>query len=484
MTHELLTTLKVLTGAALLALAAPAIRAATEAPAGTLALSTCTLPDLKAQARCGVYFLPENPALADSRKIPIHIAVVPAKGAPRRDPIVPLMGGPGEDAISNAAYYAERFDALREHRDTLLVDQRGTGQSGALRCELYSKAHPEISLLDVFPAAAAARCEAALSARADLTQYGYGRFAEDLEKVRLALGYESLNISAGSYGTRAAVVFLRAYPKSVRTAYLGSVVPIDIAQPLPMARTAQSALEQLFEACAKDADCHRAYPNLKAEFEEIERRLNEGVAVTLPNHAGTVPLSAGRVTEWMRSLLYRPTSASVIPWYVHQAYAGHWEPIVAAILSETRKADEELSMGLLFDITCNEDIPFLDEHAVIEETKGTYLGDYRVREQQAACKAWPRSHLPADYREPVHSSVPTLFVSGDADGGTPLSFMEHAAAGFSASVAVVARGQGHTEWSDCVARLYQRLVEDGSALELKGASCPPVPRPAFKTAHS
>jgi pimeloyl-ACP methyl ester carboxylesterase len=39
---------------------------------------------------------------------------------------------------------------------------------------------------------------------ADLTQYTYDRFAEDLEHVRRALGYGPLNLFAGSYGTRAA----------------------------------------------------------------------------------------------------------------------------------------------------------------------------------------------------------------------------------------------------------------------------------------
>src|ERR1700722_6779825 len=95
--HGVITTLKMLPGAALLL--AWAMGAVAEVPAGKVELSPCTLPDLKVQARCGVYFVPENPARADSRKIPIHIAVVPAKGSPRRDPIVPLMGGPGEDAI-------------------------------------------------------------------------------------------------------------------------------------------------------------------------------------------------------------------------------------------------------------------------------------------------------------------------------------------------------------------------------------------------
>jgi len=183
----------------------------------------------------------------------------------------------------------------------------------------------------------------------------------------------------------------------------------------------------------------------------------------------------------MRSLLYRPKSAADFPWYVHQAYGGNWTPIVAAIVSQSRAVDQELSLGLLFAITCNEDIPFLDEHAITERSRGTYLGDYRVRQQQQACESWPRSVLPTGYREPVRSSVPTLFVSGDTDGGTPLSFMEHVAPGFSEGATVIARGQGHTEWSDCVGRLYQRLVEGGSTRELAGATCAPMPRPAFKT---
>jgi pimeloyl-ACP methyl ester carboxylesterase len=76
--------------------------------------------------------------------------------------------------------------------------------------------------------------------------------------------------------------------------------------------------------------------------------------------------------------------------------------------------------------------------------------------------------------------VPTLFVSGDEDGGTPLSFMEHAAVGFSQSVKVLARGQGHTEWSSCIEEIYKRFLESGSIRELGGAGCEAIPRPAFK----
>lgn len=405
-----------------------------------------------------------------SRPIPITTIARSASGPDR-----------GEDAIGAAAYFAARFAALRADRDLLFVDQRGTGQSAALHCSLYSPAEGAASLRDLFPAAAVKRCERELQAHADLTQYGYLRFAHDLEKVRRALGYSALNLSAGSYGTRAAVVYMRAYPKSVRTAYLGSVVPIDLAQPLPMAATAQSTIKDLFKVCAADLKCNAAFPNFRVEFREIFAQLKAGVRVSIPGKSDRVPLDGGRVAEWFRSKLYRPKGAAQLPWLVHQAHAGNWTPIVAGILSDSQAADSDLSLGLLFAITCNEDVPFLDEKEIIGKTQGTFLGDYRVRQQQAACQSWPRTILPAGYRDPVRSSVPTMFVSGDADGATPVWFMEHVAPGFSAGVKIIARGQGHTEWSDCIAGLYKRFVSSGSASELTGTSCEPVPRPPFKT---
>jgi pimeloyl-ACP methyl ester carboxylesterase len=392
------------------------------------------------------------------------------------------MGGPGEDAISAAALFADQLGPLRRDRDLLLVDQRGTGQSGALRCDLYSAEDSAANLRDLFPLAAVKRCEERLGARADLTQYSYAHFANDLEQVRRALGYGSLNLFAGSYGTRAAQVYVRAYPQSVRTVDLGSVVPIDVVTPLTMAKTAQMALESTFSACAADSACDTVFPNLRDEFRQVVARLESGVVrVSLPGRTGTVPLHRGRVVEWFRAKLYRPASAAILPWLIHQAYLGDWSPIVEGILSNARELDSALSVGLFFSITCNEDIAFVREEDVIRETDGTFLGDYRLRQQQAACKHWPKASLPTDYRTPVRSSVPTLFVSGDTDGGSPLWFTEHVAPRFSNRVEVVLRGRGHTEWSDCVGQLYQRFVRNGVVRGLDALSCEPVPRPPFKT---
>jgi hypothetical protein len=70
-------------------------------------------------------------------------------------------------------------------------------------------------------------------------------------------------------------------------------------------------------------------------------------------------------------------------------------------------------------------------------------------------------------------------VSGAADGGTPLWYANHVAAGFSNRLQVIVKGQGHTEWSDCLAHLHQQLVRSGVVSGLN-PSCPEVPRPPFK----
>jgi pimeloyl-ACP methyl ester carboxylesterase len=295
------------------------------------------------------------------------------------------------------------------------------------------------------------------------------------------LGYTQLNLFAGSYGTRAAQAFVRQYPKSVRTLYLGSPVPIDSGGPMDFARTGQIALDKTFTRCESDPDCHRAFPNVRNEFAQVISRLDaDGVQVHVPGSTQTVRLTRGRFVEWVRSRLYRPKEAVALPWTIHRAYEGDWAPTVQGILDGVRNADNGISWGLFFSITCSEDIPFLSESDIAENVKGTALGDYRIRQQRAACEKWPRAALPEGYRSPVHSDTPTLIVTGDQDGGSPLWFTDRVATGFTHHVTVVVHGQGHTEWNDCVAGLFENLVRGGTVKGLDGDSCPAVKMPPFK----
>lgn len=446
-------------------------------------VQTCSVPGTLRSARCGAIEVFENPDRPESRKFNIHFVVIPAaNGHPRPDPVVPLLGGPGESAIDAAEWSVHRLEPMLNDRDLLLVDQRGAGQSSALRCPFYSPDDPAESLRNLFPIARVESCAKDLAMHADLTQYSYRRFADDLEQLRRTLGYGPLNLFAGSYGTRAAQVFVRTYPGSVRTMYLGSIVPIDIAIPLPDAKAAQSTMERTFAACESDASCRSAFPHVRDEFSHVMQRLASGrIFVQVRGHAETVALSQGRVAEWFRSLLYRPSSAADLPSLIDRASKGDWGQIVNGILDDERDADHDLSFGLLLSITCSDDLPFVREEEVAAATADTFLGDWRLRQQQAACKVWPHSVVPASYREPTHTQIPTMFVSGDSDGGTPLWFTKHAAPGFQNRVEVIMSNRGHTEWAPCIETLYQRFLNQGSVRGLDTSACSHLSRPPFKT---
>src|SRR5262249_176813 len=162
-----------------------------------LPIHPCELPGIARPVRCGVLEVLENPDRPDGRRLGIHIAVIRgSSGKGVRDPIVVLMGGPGEDAIGAAALYATQFAPVLEDRDLLLVDQRGTGRSAALKCPLFSPETAADNVREFFPLAAVKRCKRLLEASADLTRYTFPYFATDLEQVRRALGYGPLNLFA------------------------------------------------------------------------------------------------------------------------------------------------------------------------------------------------------------------------------------------------------------------------------------------------
>ncbi len=446
-------------------------------------LVACHLQGLERAARCGSISVEEDRARPEGRRLAIGVVVIPATVAPSLpDPIVVLTGGPGEDAIGAASLYTTRLEPLLRRRDLVLIDQRGTGRSEPLTCALYSDHDLASALREMFPEAKVSACAERLQAQADLTQYTYAAFAQDLEEIRQALGYRALNVFAGSYGTRAAQVFMRAHPDSVRTAYLGSVVPIDLSVPLTFAKNTDAALGSTLEACARDARCRAGFPHLREELARILAELAAGkVSVRVPGAAEPITLVRGRVVEWLRSRLYRPGTAAAVPYAIHRASVGDWQPIVEGILSSARALDTALSLGIFFSVTCSEDLASVSASEIQRASANTALGDYRARQQWNACQHWPRASLAPGYRTQVRSSIPTLFVSGDIDAASPPWLMRHVAEGFSNKIELLNAGHGHTEWSDCVARVYERMVRAGGVESLHSGSCPRVPRPPFKT---
>ena len=79
------------------------------------------------------------------------------------------------------------------------------------------------------------KCRQELEPKANLTLYTTPIAMDDLDEVRAALGYERINLFGGSYGTRAALVYLKRHPQSVRTVTLQGVAPTNQFMP-PISR--------------------------------------------------------------------------------------------------------------------------------------------------------------------------------------------------------------------------------------------------------
>ncbi|GHG80367.1 alpha/beta hydrolase [Comamonas sp. KCTC 72670] len=456
--------------------------------ASKLALKPCRLEGLATQAQCGTYEVFENRAERTGRKIPLRVVVVPALAAqPAPDPLVLLAGGPGQAASRTQVLLA--VERIRRKRDIVLVDQRGTGDSNPLNCKTDSPDAKLSARLEEGGAAEELRkCREGWDA--DVRQYTTPIAMEDLDEVRAALGYEKLNLWGVSYGTRAALVYMRQYPERVRTAILDGVAPMGLYLPLYAPRDAQQALDLLLENCAADASCAKAYPDLRSRTEALLTSLESAPARVQVAHPRTgvpeeVVLSRRAFLVQLFAQLYSPEMSSLVPLMLDRATQGDWAPFVALSVGLSESMGRTVSHGLYFAVVCAEDAPFYDEAAVARESRGTWFGSAMGRDVLSVCADWPRATLPQGYREPVVSSVPTLLLSGELDPVTPPAWAEEAKRTLSNSLHVVVPGVGHnTLGADCARTLMSDLLTRGSVEGLTSTCGDNLTRPPFFTSFA
>ena len=85
-------------------------------------------------ARCSVIQVPLDHSGATPGAIPLAYAVMPATGT-SIGTIVILSGGPGQSAIPLTRDVTALLDRIHLDHDIVFVDQRGTGDSGAVKCD-------------------------------------------------------------------------------------------------------------------------------------------------------------------------------------------------------------------------------------------------------------------------------------------------------------------------------------------------------------
>src|SRR5512144_974858 len=222
----------------------------------TLALTECRLPRLAVAARCGTLEVPENRDAPQGRRITLTVAVLAANTlSPRRDPLFMLAGGPGQAATFLGPFAAQMTD-VRKDRDIVLVDQRGTGRSSPLACRALKEDETFSTAFDIDVVPRAADCAKELAALGvDPAQYTTAAWVEDLDAVRDALGYAKINLWGGSYGTRAALEYLRRHQDRVRSAVLDGVAPPSMIVSFDVWLARDRAIDRIVESCKGSLPC-------------------------------------------------------------------------------------------------------------------------------------------------------------------------------------------------------------------------------------
>lgn len=435
-----------------------------------------------AAARCGTHTVVENRATGEGRTLDLNIVVLPARGdEPKPDPIFFLHGGPGGAATDLAPMFAH--SPLRRERDIVLVDQRGTGASNPLECE------PEtlqqlLETMATFEFSETRRCLENYDA--DLTLYTTTVAMADLDEVRRELGYEKINLFGGSYGTRAALEYLRRYPKAVRTAYLRGVHPPSGVLPVNFDRDSQAALDDLIADCRDDKHCRADYPDLAAKIRKVVKRLAEKPAELEMRHPLTgnkepVAIDDRIFRGLVHYTLYDTGMAARLPAMIDEAADGHLEGIVDNVLQFATMTGASISFGMFLSVVCAEDAPFIDREAVARDAQGTLLEGMMSRGLLSTCADWPRGELAEDYKEPVRSEVPVLIVSGEVDPVTAPHLAAAAAKELANSIHVVVPDTSHGNWTPgCTSELLAKLLETGSVAGLDGSCAREVKRPRFR----
>jgi pimeloyl-ACP methyl ester carboxylesterase len=368
----------------------------------------------------------------------------------------------------------------------VFVDQRGTGGSNPLNCDFFNPADLRSYLGDYFPLADVRKCREQLETKANLKLYTTAIAMEDLDDVREALGYQQINIIGGSYGTRAAQVYLKLRPNRVRAIILHGVSPTNQFMPRDFPQHTERALDGVIADCAADDACRAAFPKLRTEVKSVLERLLRGpIEVELKREKGTVRVSLSRdlVAEAIRYMLYQPGAASRIPLFIHLAAEGNFTPFAEAAISYRQQIVATGSNGMYLSVTCAEDLPWIKPGAGERNGMNTFLGDYRLRQQRAACDLWRRGNVPKNYAEPTRSGVPALILTGQWDPVTPPMYGDTTAKYLSHSLHVIVPHGGHgfngLNGIDCIDNLIVGFINRGTTEGLDTSCVSAIVRKGF-----
>jgi len=406
----------------------------------------------KVDAEFGTLLVPENRSNPDSNLIELAFVRFKTTSKNPGPPIVYLAGGPGGSGIFTAK--GSRFPlfmALREIADVIAFDQRGTGYSKPnLGC------YEQLALpLDVAPtreAAIKALRENSRSCaqywrdiqRVDLSGYNTNESADDLEDLRKALGVKQISLWSISYGTHLAFATMRRHPQSIHRAILAGTEGPDHTYKLPS--NIQKHLEDLAAVIKADPQVGKEVPDFLGLMKSVFDRLDaqpETVEITDQRTKLKVKVIVNKfVMQYIVANNIGTTVTARFPALFYRASKGDFTNPAQVWLDQSRS---EIGSAMSYMMDCASGQTAARRDLIEREAKGTLLEDIFNFPFPDVCTEWNAPDLGDEFRAPLKSDVPVLFISGTLDARTPISNADEYRKGFSNSTHMIIEGAVHSD---------------------------------------
>jgi pimeloyl-ACP methyl ester carboxylesterase len=431
----------------------PAVLAAlaAQAPAAAHAAGAIRCPP-RPLARCFTVTVPLDRSATVPGQIRLRAARIRDRRA-TRPPLIALTGGPGQGGVAFAETYYFILPSLG--RDLVVLDQRGTGASGLLRCTTFER---RVATTLASPAGA---CGRSLGARRPF--YTSADSADDLEALRVALGAPRIALYGVSYGTRVALEYARRYPQRIERLILDS--PVGIDGPDPLVRDTLAAIPRVVRNLCR-LGCGDAAAHPVADLARLRMRLRRTpirVRLRQLTRRVAVRLDADDLLLMLVSADLEAGLMRQIPSAVQAALRGRPARLARLKLTilgvESGDPVSTFSPALFAATTCEESPTAWDPaadpatrraqtQALAYATPASALYPFdRTAAIEAGllplCVDWPPPVRAVEPAPPLTARIPALVLSGELDLRTPLEQARALARSLPGAQLVIERGVGH-----------------------------------------
>ena len=404
--------------------------------------------------------VPENWDTPKKRKVQLAVSVLRNKsGKKDAEAVVFIQGGPGGKSVENLWNWLDH--PLRETKDIVLFDIRGTGLSKPRLCKNLGEDFFKIlSKNQTASEDEKQKIEAVLDCKEDLVNRGIDieaynsiSIAKDLHALKESLAYTSWHVYGVSYGTYMSQVYASMFPDDISSLILDSSIS-DINQYYENnTSNYMQSLTKVFKTCINDEDCNAAYPNLENAYYEVIAELQKNpLTISVSKdiiESGSFTFNSEDFKIVIQQALYNKQLVEVLPLLIYEfknrneTALGNLIPSFSSLLA--------MDYGMYYCVSCNETIPnnsleaFEKDAAQYKKLAGGlafYKSDFKV------CEAWKKGTIDTllvqnDLSTLKEASYPVLVFAGAFDPITPASNGTDIAKTFKNAQKIEASDYGH-----------------------------------------